>query len=57
MIILWMSVEIELWDIERSISNWKPLMLIYQYMDPSEMMIVYNYMMMMHRNVWVCVTD
>jgi hypothetical protein len=28
-----MGVEIELWDIMRSISNWKTLMLIYWYMD------------------------
>jgi hypothetical protein len=47
-----MGVEIELWDIMRSISNWKTLMLILSVRGyQSEMMLVCNYMMIMHRNV------
>ena len=47
-----MGDEIELWDIVRSISNLKTLMLkllVRKYQI--EIMIVCNYMMIMHRNV------
>jgi hypothetical protein len=47
-----MSIEIELWDIMRSISNLKNFdvkLLVQGYQI--EMMIVCNYMMIMHRNV------
>ena len=53
-----MGAEIELWDIMRSISNLKTLMLrllVHRYQI--EMMVVGNYMMIMHINVWVCITD
>jgi hypothetical protein len=47
-----MGVEIELWDIMRSISNLKNFdvkLLVHGYRI--EMMVVCNYMMIMHRNV------
>jgi hypothetical protein len=47
-----MGVENELWDIMRSISNWKTFdvnLSVQGYQI--EMMLVCNYMMIMHRNV------